>query len=65
MSDGGFLLDVNVLISTVRGTAPLWSHDGSELYYLAGRAMMAVPVETGASFTAGRPKRPGLTARLK
>ena len=45
-----------VRISTDGGTAPLWSHDGTELYYRAGRAMMTVPVETGASFTAGRPE---------
>ena len=44
-----------VRISTDGGTAPLWSYDGTELYYRAGRAMMAVPVETGAAFTAGRP----------
>ena len=45
-----------VRISTGGGTAPLWSQDGTELYYRAGRAMMAVAVETGASFTAGRPE---------
>ena len=38
------------------GTSPLWSPDGTELYYRAGPAMIAVPVETGASFTAGRPE---------
>ena len=43
-------------ISTDGGTAPLWSHDGTELYYREGRAVMAVPVETGDSFTAGPPE---------
>ena len=45
-----------VRISTDGGTAPLWSHDGTELYYRAGRTMMAVPIETGDSFTAGPPE---------
>ena len=46
-----------VQVSTGGGTPPLWSPDGTELYYRAARAMIAVPVETGASFTAGRPER--------
>ena len=45
-----------VQVSSDGGTAPLWSHDGTELYYRAGRAMMAVAVEPGASFSAGRPE---------
>ena len=45
-----------VQVSTDGGTSPLWSADGAELYYRAGRAVIAVPVETGATFTAGRPE---------
>ena len=45
-----------VRVSTDGGTSPLWSPDGAELYYREGRALMAVPVETGTTFTAGRPE---------
>jgi eukaryotic-like serine/threonine-protein kinase len=35
-------------VSTDRGSAPHWRHDGRELYYLDGRArMVAVPVAAG------------------
>ena len=45
-----------VQISTNGGTAPLWSHDGTELYYRDGQALMAVAVQSGAQFTAGLPE---------
>ena len=41
-------------ISTGGGTQPLWAPDGRELLYRApGGAMMAVPVQTEPTFTAG------------
>ena len=41
-------------ISTGGGTQPLWAPDGGELLYRApGGAMMAVPVQTDPTFTAG------------
>ena len=47
-------------ISTGGGTRPRWSRDGRELFYYlrqrAGGALMAVPIESGPSFTAGRPQ---------
>ena len=35
--------DRRVQVSTGGGTSPLWSPDGTELYYRAGPAMIAVP----------------------
>ena len=43
-------------ISTGGGTRPLWAPDGDELFYLAsGGALIAVPVQTSPTFSAGRP----------
>ena len=42
-------------ISTDGGAQPVWSPDGRELFYRGPRGMMAVPVETGATFRAGEP----------
>ena len=42
-------------ISTNGGVAPVWSGDGRELFYISGNQMMAVSVETGDAFRAGRP----------
>ena len=40
------------------GTFPRWRRDGKELYYVsAADKLMAVPVETGANFSAGAPVR--------
>jgi hypothetical protein len=44
------------LVSTHGGMAPTWSADGTELFYQNGKAMMAVPVESGASFSIGTPE---------
>jgi len=41
-------------ISTAGGFDPVWSHDGHELFYRAGNKMMAVPVDTGVRFVAGK-----------
>ena len=45
-------------ISTAGGRAPLWSPTGRELFYRSvdGRQVLAVPVSTGATFTAGVPE---------
>ena len=37
-------------ISIGGGVEPVWSWDGSELYYRRGNSIMAVPVRTGPSF---------------
>ena len=43
-------------ISTDGGQQPLWSPDGSELFYRGPRGMMAVPVDTEPTFSAGDPE---------
>jgi serine/threonine-protein kinase len=40
-------------LSSGGGIQPVWSRDGRELFYRSGAALMAVPVQTGASFAAG------------
>jgi eukaryotic-like serine/threonine-protein kinase len=46
-------------VSTDRGNSPRWSPDGKKLYYLVGgnvaEALMAVDVETGPTFSHGKP----------
>jgi eukaryotic-like serine/threonine-protein kinase len=43
-------------ISSDGGQHPLWSRDGRELFFIAADGMMmAVPVQFGPTFTAGRP----------
>jgi serine/threonine-protein kinase len=42
-------------ISTDGGREPIWSRDGSELFYRSGDRMMAVPVTLAAEFSAGQP----------
>ena len=44
-------------VSTDGAGTPRWSTDGSELYYLQGRDLMAVPVSTGESFESGEPEK--------
>jgi len=44
------------LLSAHGGTGPAWSADGTELFYQNGEAMMAVPVESGTSFSTGTPE---------
>jgi Tol biopolymer transport system component/predicted Ser/Thr protein kinase len=43
-------------ISTSGGNGPLWNPKSEELFYVSGDKMMAVPVETQNSFSAGRPR---------
>jgi serine/threonine-protein kinase len=45
-------------VSTGGGQQPLWARNGQELFYLAPNgALMSVPVERGATWTAGTPTR--------
>ena len=44
-------------VSTDGAGTPRWSADGSELFYLRGRDLMAVPVSTGEDFELGEPQR--------
>ncbi|MEX0880601.1 MAG: hypothetical protein WD451_12860 [Thermoanaerobaculia bacterium] len=43
-------------ISTGRGTEAVWARDGRELFYRSGDKMMAVTVQVGATFVAGKPR---------
>ena len=43
-------------ISTSGGTQPLWASSGRELFFRSGAALMAVPVQTEASFRPGTPE---------
>ena len=43
-------------VSTSGGDTPLWSPDGRELFFLKDDSVMAVPVETGPAFKAGKPE---------
>jgi dipeptidyl aminopeptidase/acylaminoacyl peptidase len=43
-------------ISTDGGLRPAWSKDGTEIFYRKGDQVLAVSVETGSSFVAGRPR---------
>jgi len=43
-------------ISIQGGVAPVWARDGRELFYRNGYKMMAVTVEAGSEFSAGRPE---------
>jgi eukaryotic-like serine/threonine-protein kinase len=44
-------------ISSGGGTEPRWSPTGREIFFRRGTAMMAVPVQTGATFTPGDPRQ--------
>ena len=43
-------------ISTSGGIEPVWSHDGRELFYLNGDAMMAVEIRTSPTLVASTPR---------
>jgi serine/threonine-protein kinase len=45
------------LVSAGGGTEPVWSADGSELFYRKGEAMFVVPVRFTPTFSAGAPQR--------
>ena len=42
-------------VSTDGGYGPVWSANGRELFYRNGSKMMAVTVQTGSEFSAGKP----------
>jgi len=44
------------LVSAHGGMGPIWSADGTELFYRNGEAMMVVPVEIGTRFATGTPE---------
>ncbi len=45
-------------VSTQGGSEPQWRGDGRELFYVgANHALMAVPIDRGATLSAGRPSR--------
>jgi Tol biopolymer transport system component len=46
-----------IAVSTDGGHRPRWSRDGRELFYRQGEALMAVSVDAGATFRAGKPRR--------
>jgi Tol biopolymer transport system component len=43
-------------VSANGGDNPLWSHDGSELFYTSGDKTMAVAVTGGATISVGTPR---------
>lgn len=43
-------------ISTEGGARPVWPRKDSEIFYIAGKKLMAVPVQTSPTFSAGTPK---------
>jgi eukaryotic-like serine/threonine-protein kinase len=47
---------VPVRVSSSGGFEPLWSADGSELFYQRANTTMAVAVETGGEFSFGTPQ---------
>jgi hypothetical protein len=45
-------------VSPGRGSKPLWSRDGRELFYLDGdNVLMSVPIADGSEFQAGEPRK--------
>ena len=43
-------------VSTAGGRYPVWAPDGGEVFFLQGTQLMAVPVQTDASFTSQTPE---------
>ncbi len=48
--------DVKWLVSEEGGGEPVWSPDGTELFYRSGNRMMVVSVQTQPTFRSGRPE---------
>jgi serine/threonine-protein kinase len=44
-----------IQVSSEGGVDPIWSHDGTELYYRSGDKMMVVHVSLAGAFRAGKP----------
>jgi Tol biopolymer transport system component len=45
-----------LLVSAHGATGPVWSADGSELFFRQGEAMMVAPVKSGTSLSVGTPE---------
>jgi Tol biopolymer transport system component len=45
-----------VQVSSEGGVEPVWSRDGRELFFMNGRDLLAVPIQTGSALTAGCPQ---------
>jgi serine/threonine-protein kinase len=45
-----------VQISTAGGESPVWARGGGELFYIAGRAMMAVDIATSPALKVSKPR---------
>jgi Tol biopolymer transport system component len=43
-------------ISSGEGYQPRWAGDGRHLYYMSGRRLMVVPVQTDRALSVGQPK---------
>jgi hypothetical protein len=43
------------MVSTEGGEEPHWAPDGRTLYYRVDDRLMAVPIQSGVAFTAGKP----------
>lgn len=50
-------LEPKIRISTDGGTEPLWSRDGSELFYRNNRSVMSVSIVTEPEFLPGKPEK--------
>lgn len=46
-----------VQVSTAGGNDSVWSREGRELFYRSGNDLMSVELSSGASITAGPPRR--------
>jgi len=44
-------------VSPAGGAKPVWARNGRELFYFSGQALMAVPVQTTPTFSAGIPAK--------
>ena len=44
-------------VSPAGGAKPVWARNGRELFYFSGQALMAVPVQTAPTFSAGIPAK--------
>jgi serine/threonine-protein kinase len=44
-------------VSPAGGAKPVWARNGRELFYFSGQALMAVPVQTAPTFSAGIPEK--------
>lgn len=45
-----------IQVSSSGGRGPIWSHDGNELYYVNGKTMMAVKIESDPNTPIGTPE---------